>query len=42
MEHELKEVKCSCGKLLFKCCVSKGIVEIKCRKCGKIFRYEVK
>jgi hypothetical protein len=34
----LQEFRCTCGKLLFKGLLVKGIVEIKCKRCQDIKR----
>jgi len=33
---KLNEYRCDCGRLLFKGELLKCLVEIKCKKCGKI------
>lgn len=37
---ELKEYRCSCGKLLCKGEIFDGEIQVKCKKCGKIQRIE--
>lgn len=32
----LREYRCECGKLLFKGLLFLGVVEIKCKRCGKV------
>jgi phage FluMu protein Com len=31
-----KEYRCDCGKLLFKGSLAVAVVEIKCKRCGKV------
>lgn len=41
---ENQEYRCNCGKLLFKSPEFSGVVEVKCRRCGKVksFQREIK
>lgn len=32
----LSEYRCDCGKLLFKGSLLLSIIEVKCRRCGKV------
>ncbi|MGB3988481.1 MAG: hypothetical protein WBK67_02185 [Minisyncoccales bacterium] len=32
----LSEYRCDCGKLLFKGALASSVVEVKCKRCGKI------
>jgi len=36
----LKEYRCDCGKLLFKGLLGSAVIEIKCRRCGKVNMFE--
>jgi phage FluMu protein Com len=39
-QENINEYRCDCGKLLFKGSVFVGSIEIKCRKCNRIFCVE--
>ena len=36
----LKEYRCECKKLLFKGSLSDAVIEIKCKRCGKVNLFE--
>lgn len=36
----LLEHRCTCGKLLFKGTLVEGVIEIKCRSCHSLMRWE--
>lgn len=36
---EIAEFRCSCGKLLMKQAITKGIVELKCSRCNRIITF---
>lgn len=35
-----KEYRCDCGKLLFKGSLAVAVIEIKCKRCGKVNVFE--
>lgn len=37
---ELVEYRCTCDKLLFKGMLRDGVIEVKCKSCHKIARWE--
>ncbi len=36
----LNEYRCDCGKLLFKGSLLVSVVEVKCRRCGKVLTFK--
>mgnify|MGYP006921739238 CR=1 FL=1 len=38
-KYHLEEYRCPCGKLLCKCALRDGVIEIKCKACREVVRF---